>query len=63
MLKFIKRIIIVIILVILFAGTILTYKGYKIYKEALNKIASDTCKNIKDIFEKNECENEVKPKA
>ena len=32
-------------------------------KEALNKIASDTCKNIKDIFEKNECENEVKPKA
>ena len=39
MLKFIKRIIIVIILVILFAGTILTYKGYQIYKEALNKIS------------------------
>lgn len=32
-------------------------------KEALNKIASDTCENIKDIFEKNECKNEVKPKA
>lgn len=29
-------------------------------KEALNKIASDTCENIKDIFEKGECENEVK---
>lgn len=29
-------------------------------KEALNKIASDTCQNIKDIFEKGECENEVK---
>ena len=39
MLKFIKRIIIVIILVILFAGTILTYKGYQIYKEELNKIS------------------------
>ena len=39
MLKFLKRIIIVIILVILFAGTILTYKGYQIYKEALNKIS------------------------
>ena len=39
MLKFIKRIIIVIILVIAFAGTILTYKGYQVYKEALNKIS------------------------
>ena len=39
MLKFIKRIIIVIILVILFAGTILTYRGYQVYKEALNKIS------------------------
>ncbi len=29
-------------------------------KEALNKIASDTCENIKDIFEKGYCENEVK---
>ena len=29
-------------------------------KEALNKIASDTCENIKDIFENGECENEVK---
>ena len=39
MLKFLKRIIIVIILIILFAGTILTYKGYQIYKEALKKIS------------------------
>ena len=39
MLKFIKRIIFVIILVILFAGTILTYRGYQVYKEALNKIS------------------------
>ena len=29
-------------------------------KEALNKIANDTCENIKDIFEKGYCENEVK---
>ena len=29
-------------------------------KEALNKIASDTCENINAIFEKGECENEVK---
>ena len=29
-------------------------------KEALNKIASDTCENIKNIFENGECENEVK---
>lgn len=29
-------------------------------KEALNKIASDTCENIKAIFEKGECANEVK---
>lgn len=29
-------------------------------KEALNKIASDTCENIKDIFQKGECVNEVK---
>ena len=29
-------------------------------KEALNKIASDTCQNIKDIFEKGSSENEVK---
>ena len=28
--------------------------------EALNKIASDTCENIKDIFEKGSSENEVK---
>lgn len=29
-------------------------------KEALNKIASDTCENIKDIFEKGSSENEVR---
>lgn len=29
-------------------------------KEALNKIASDTCENIKAIFENGECDNEVK---
>ena len=39
MLKFIKRIIVVIILVILFAGTILAYRGYQVYREALNKIS------------------------
>lgn len=37
--KIIKRIIIFIILVVIFAGAILTYKGYTIYKEALNKIS------------------------
>ena len=30
-------------------------------REALNKIASDTCENIKNIFETGKCENEVKP--
>ena len=29
-------------------------------KEALNKIASDTCENIKNIFGNGECDNEVK---
>ena len=29
-------------------------------KEALNKIASDTCENIKDIFENGSCKNELK---
>lgn len=29
-------------------------------KEALNKIAGDTCENIKEIFEKGSCVNEVK---
>ena len=28
--------------------------------EALNKIASDTCLNIKDIFETGTCQNELK---
>ena len=34
MLKFIKRVIIAVILVIIFAGVILTYKGYEMYKTA-----------------------------
>ena len=37
--KVIKKIIILIILIILFAGAILTYKGYNMYKEALSKIS------------------------
>ena len=37
--KIIKRIIILIILVVLFAGAVLTYQGYKMYKEALDKIS------------------------
>ena len=37
--KVIKRIIILIILIVLFAGGILTYKGYKMYKQALNEIS------------------------
>ena len=37
--KLIKRIIIFIILVVLFAGAVLTYKGYSMYKEALDKIS------------------------
>lgn len=36
--KVIKRIIVFIILVVLFAGAILAYQGYNMYKEALNKI-------------------------
>ncbi len=37
--KVVKRIIIFIILVVLFAGVILTYQGYAIYREALDKIS------------------------
>ena len=37
--KVIKRVIIFIILIILLAGTILTYQGYTMYKEALDKIS------------------------
>ena len=37
--KVIKRILIFVILVVLFAGAILTYQGYTMYKEALNKIS------------------------
>ena len=28
--------------------------------EALNKIANDTCQNIKEIFDGTECKNELK---
>ena len=37
--KVIKRIIIFIILIVLFAGAVLTYQGYTMYKEALDKIS------------------------
>lgn len=37
--KVIKRIILIIILLVIFAGTILTYKGYTLYKEALDKMS------------------------
>ena len=37
--KIIKRLIILIILVVLFAGAILTYQGYTMYKDALDKIS------------------------
>ena len=37
--KVIKRIIIVIILIILLAGAMLTYQGYTMYKQALDKIS------------------------
>ena len=48
MLKFIKRVIIAVILVIIFAGVILTYKGYEMYKTALNEISvADKVSEIK----------------
>ena len=37
--KVIKRIIILITLVLIFAGAFLTYQGYEMYKEALNEIS------------------------
>ena len=37
--KVIKRIIILIVLVLIFAGAFLTYQGYNMYKEALNEIS------------------------
>lgn len=37
--KFIKRIIVLIILVVLFAGAVLTYQGYTMYKEALDQLS------------------------
>lgn len=46
--KVIKRIIIIIILVMLLVGGLVTYKGYTIYKEALNKISvKDKVEEIK----------------
>ena len=36
--KVVKKIILIIILVVIFAGTILTYKGYTIYRDALDKM-------------------------
>lgn len=36
--KVIKRIIIFVILIVLFAGAVLTYQGYTMYKEALDEI-------------------------
>lgn len=37
--KVIKRIIILVILIVLFAGANLTYQGYRMYKEALDEIS------------------------
>ena len=37
--KVVKKIILIIILVVIFAGTILTFKGYTIYQEALDKMS------------------------
>ena len=37
--KIIKKIIIFIILIVLFAGPTITYKGYKMYKQALDEIS------------------------
>ena len=46
--KIIKRILILILLIILFAISILIYKGYTIYKEALNEISiANKVKQIK----------------
>ena len=48
MLKFIKRVIMAVILVIIFAGAILTYKGHEMYKTALEKISvADKVSEIK----------------
>ena len=43
--KILKRIIICIILIILFAVGIVTYKGYTIYKQALNAITRKLYQN------------------
>lgn len=46
--KIIKRVILVVILSVIFIGAILTYKGYTIYKEALNEISvADKVSEIK----------------
>ncbi len=47
--KIIKRIILVIILIIVFIGAILTYKGYTLYKQALDEISvADKVAEIKE---------------
>ena len=47
--KIIKRIILVIVLIIVFIGAILTYKGYTLYKQALYEISvADKVSEIKE---------------
>ena len=47
--KIIKRIILVIVLIIVFIGAILTYKGYTLYKQALDEISvADKVAEIKE---------------
>ena len=48
--KVIKRIIIFITLVLIFAGALLTYQGYNMYKEALEQIS------VKDKVEDLRCQ-------
>ena len=49
--KIIKRIILVIVLIIVFIGAILTYKGYTLYKQALDEIS--VADKVAEIKEKN----------
>ena len=49
--KVIKRIIIFIILIILLAGAMLTYQGYTMYKQALDKISVNQAEYV-HIFKK-----------
>lgn len=53
--KVIKRIIILIILIVVFTGAFLTYQGYVMYKEALDKISVED-----KVFELREQENYTK---